>query len=108
MPETFPQLSRAATPGRRLRLRRAWRLLALLGVLAIVLAACGSDTPAAVTVGSSSVSDSTVKAQLAAIAKNKVIKTQAVKNGKLSMTVQPEDLVIVSALLVADIDPLER
>jgi hypothetical protein len=87
MPETLPQLSRATTSGRRHRLRRAWRPLALLSVLAIVLAACGSDSPAAVTVGSSSVSDSTVQAQLAAIKKNKVIKTQAVKNGKLDPSV---------------------
>ena len=55
----------------------------MLSVLAVVLAACGSDSPAAVTVGSTSVSESTVKAQLATIAKNKVIKAQAVKNGKL-------------------------
>jgi hypothetical protein len=87
MPETFPQLPRATDPGRRVHVRRAVRLLALLSVLAIVLAACGSDSPAAVTVGSTNVSESTVKAQLATIAKNKVIKTQAVKNGKLDPSV---------------------
>ncbi len=87
MPETLPQLPRAAAPRRRTPVRRSWRLLALLSVLAVVLAACGSSSPAAVNVGSTSVSDSTVKAQLAAIAKNKVIKAQAVKNGKLDPSV---------------------
>jgi hypothetical protein len=87
MPETLPQLSRATARGRRHRIRRGWRPLALLSILAILLAACGSDSPSAVTVGSKSVSEPTVDAQLAAIAKNKVIKAQAVKNGKLDPSV---------------------
>jgi hypothetical protein len=86
MPETLPQPFDAAEPsaGPRSRRPRAhWRLLAVVGVLALVLAACGSDSPAGVTVGSKTISESTVNSELAAIAKNKVLKTQAVKNGKL-------------------------
>ena len=87
MPETLPQLS--LTPGDRVRARRRRRVgrsslaLAVLLVLAVVLAACGSDAPAGVTVGSTSVSESPVQGQLDAIAKNTTIKALAVKDGKL-------------------------
>src|SRR5665647_71968 len=86
MPETFPQPFDAAEPnvGPRSRSRRApWRLVALLGVLALVLSACGSDEPAGLTVGSRTVDESTVSQELAAIKKNSVLKAQAVKDGKL-------------------------
>jgi PPIC-type PPIASE domain len=87
MPETFPQPFDAAepTPGPRSRPRRrvTLSLVALLGVLALVLAACGSDSSAGVTVGSKTVDESTVNQELAAIKKNSVLKTQAVTNGKL-------------------------
>ncbi len=90
MPETFPQPFGAAepTPGPRARPRRrvTGSLVALLGVLALVLAACGSDSPAALTVGSKTVDQSTVNQELAAIKKNSVLKTQAVTNGKLDPT----------------------
>jgi parvulin-like peptidyl-prolyl isomerase len=87
MPETLPQLSltpddRVRAPRRR-RVGRSSLALAALLVLAVVLAACGSDAPAGVTVGSTSVSESTVQGQLDAIAKNTTIKAQAVKDGKL-------------------------
>jgi parvulin-like peptidyl-prolyl isomerase len=87
MPETLPQPS--PTPDDRVRARPRRRVargslaLAVLLVLAVVLAACGSDSPAGVTVGSTSVSESTVQGQLDAIAKNATIKAQAVKDGKL-------------------------
>jgi hypothetical protein len=87
MPETFPQPFVAAepAPGRRVHSRRRapWRLVAVLSVLALVLAACGSDSASALTVGSKTVDESTIKDELTAITKNKVLKAQAVKNGKL-------------------------
>ena len=113
MPETFPQPFVAAAPvrGRRAHsLRRApWRLVAVLSVLALVLAACGSDSASALTVGSKTVDESTVKDELTAITKNKVLKAQAVKNGKLDPAAAatwltfvrfkkvPEPLVILAA-----------
>jgi parvulin-like peptidyl-prolyl isomerase len=76
MPETLSQLPH--TP-----LRRSWRVLAGLGALMLVLAACSSDSASAVTVGSRTVDESTVKSELAAIAKNPQLKAQAVQKGKL-------------------------
>ncbi len=91
MPETVPQLSRTTDARGRARPRRRPRrgatALALVAAFALVLAACGSDTPAGVTVGSSSISESTVQGQLDAIAKNSTIKAQAVKAGKLDPSV---------------------
>ena len=92
MPETLPQLPRATTPEvaaldrrpRRSRPRSPWRLVALLGVLALVLAACGSDSGPAITVNGTSISQSTVDAQLAAIAKNKELKAQVATKGKIN------------------------
>lgn len=87
MPETLPQPFDAAEPnsGPRSRPRRRapWRLVALFGVLALVLAACGSDSSAGLTVGSKTIDESAVNQELAAIKKNSVLKTQAVKEGKL-------------------------
>lgn len=86
MPETLPQLPVAAeqsAPRPRTHLRSCRQVVAIIGVLALLLAACSSDSAAAVTVGSKSVDESTVKSELAAIANNKNIKKQAVVKGKL-------------------------
>jgi parvulin-like peptidyl-prolyl isomerase len=87
MPETLPQPFVAAEPssGPRSRPRRRAlrRPVAVLGLLALVLAACGSDSPAGLTVGSTTIDESTVNQELAAITKNSVLKAQAVKDGKL-------------------------
>lgn len=61
-------------------------MIALLTVLALVLTACGSDDSAGVTVGSNNVSAKTLDAQLAAIAKNPALKSQAVVKGKIAPT----------------------
>jgi PPIC-type PPIASE domain len=91
MPETLPQPSRPRDAHGRARPRRRLRggatALGLVAILALVLAACGSDAPAGVTVGSSSIAESTVQSQLDTIAKNSTIKAQAVKDGKLDPSV---------------------
>jgi foldase protein PrsA len=92
MPETLPQLPRVAThavapsaPRRpHSRLRATWRLVAVLGVLALVLAACSSDSAPAITVDGKTVSESTVNGQLAAIATNKELKAQVATKGKIN------------------------
>ncbi|MGZ4688178.1 MAG: peptidylprolyl isomerase [Acidimicrobiia bacterium] len=87
MPETLPQLPRVTThpqsppPGGHARTARS--LVAILGVLAIVLAACSSSSPAALTVGSRTVDETTVKEQLDAIATNKDLKAQVATAGKI-------------------------
>jgi hypothetical protein len=77
MPETLSQ------PSAR-RLRRA-APVALLLALALVLTACGSssDGPTALTVDSTDVTTKTVDKELNAIAKNKVIASQAAVDGKI-------------------------
>jgi parvulin-like peptidyl-prolyl isomerase len=91
MPETLPQLPAPSAPasvprqGSTTRLRH--RLVAVLGVLALVLAACSSGSAAAVTVGSRSIDESTVKSELATITKNPTVKQQAVVKGKLDPSI---------------------
>src|SRR4051812_48600937 len=107
MPETLPQLPRAATAASvgpdsrpsRSRVRVPWRLVAVLGALALVLAACSSDSEAAITVDGKTVSESTVNGQLAAIAKNKELKAQVATDGKIN----PE----AAATWVAQLVPIE-
>jgi parvulin-like peptidyl-prolyl isomerase len=62
-------------------------VLAGLGALALALAACSSAAAAGLTVGSKSVDESTVKSELAAIAKNPALKARAVQKGKLDPSV---------------------
>jgi len=88
MPETLPhpaaaRSAHARAPHDRPLARSWWRIVAVVSVLALGLAACGSDSEAALTVGSKSVDQSTVGAELAAIAKNPKIKERAVVKGKL-------------------------
>jgi parvulin-like peptidyl-prolyl isomerase len=61
--------------------------LAVLSVLALVLAACSSSAAAAVTVGNKSIDESTLKSELAAIAKNPQLKSRAVIKGKLDPSI---------------------
>lgn len=92
MPETLPQPSRAtihvsAAPDSRptrSRVRVPWRLVAVLSALALVLAACSSDSAPAITVDGKTISESTVNGQLAAIARNKELKAQVATNGKIN------------------------
>jgi hypothetical protein len=91
MPQTPPQLSSGpiAAPaaggesdlGSRARSFRP--LVAVLSALVLLLVACSSSSATAVTVGSKTIDDSTVKSELATIANNKTIKAKAVVNGKL-------------------------
>src|SRR5262245_7467436 len=75
--------------------RRRWAT-PLLVLFVVLVAACGgSDSPAAITVSSESINQSTIDDELAAIAKNKVIRDQAAVKGK----VRPE---IVATWLTAD------
>lgn len=93
MPETLPQLPRVTTHANaasnslptRSRVRVPWRLVAVLGALALVLAACSSsDSGPAITVDGKTISESTVNAQLAAIAKNKELTAQVATKGKIN------------------------
>jgi hypothetical protein len=92
MPQTLPQLSSAPAAAQaaphRSRVRSFRPLVAVVSVLALLLVACSSSSgAAAVTVGSKSIDESTVKSELATIAKNKTIKAKAVVNGKLNPAV---------------------
>jgi hypothetical protein len=76
MPETLSQPS-APRGGRRAP-------AVLLLALALVLAACGSsDDPAGITVGSTEIPTKQIDLELDAIAKNKVIASQAAVDGKI-------------------------
>jgi parvulin-like peptidyl-prolyl isomerase len=75
MSETLPQPRRA---------RRSWRAVALMGVIALGLAACSSSSESAVTVGDKTVDEATVNTELAEIAKNPQLKDQAAKQGKVT------------------------
>jgi hypothetical protein len=63
------------------------QVVALVAILALLLVACSSDSEAAVTVGSDTVSASTVSSELATIAKNPTVKEKAVVKGKLDPAV---------------------
>jgi parvulin-like peptidyl-prolyl isomerase len=76
-------MSNTFSPRSAPRWRRGAPAAALV-VLALLLAACGSsDGPAGITVGSEDVPIKTINEELNAIAKNKVIASQAAVDGKI-------------------------
>ena len=107
MPETLPQPSSAPAPSRagtRRALRTGARLqvVAIVAVLAVLFAACSSsDSEAAATVNSDSVSSSTVTSELATIAKNPTVKKKAVVKGKLDPSISAAWLMLIIQTQVA-------